>query len=306
MKTNYLKIFTALALFGFVFASCNGDEPSRGTTSHLKTGQVEVIFQPQSSDYWDRTFGFGAMARTITIDWGDGTIQEFRPNGHFDFFSHQFQTGYVYTILISTDELTVLWINGDELRINNAPSLISLQARDFTTFEITRADALRYLSLSFLPYRQQTLNTSRFLALEYLEIAGGHQTSLDLSRNTALRGLYVEGATALDVSNNIALRYLTTGEGGSLTSLDVSNNTALRMLDVRNNQLTALDVSNNTKLESLDVSNNQLTAQALNALFESLPPFSGSSGAPGIFIWNNPGADTADRSIAENKGWTVH
>jgi hypothetical protein len=45
---------------------------------------------------------------------------------------------------------------------------------------------------------------------------------------------------------------------------------------------------------------NQLTASALNALFASLPVRTPNYGS--IFIDGNPGTDTCDSSIAENKG----
>lgn len=64
---------------------------------------------------------------------------------------------------------------------------------------------------------------------------------------------------SLDVSKNLALRYLTC-RSNQLTALDVSNNTNLLTLDCRNNHLTALDVSNNTALRNLSCNDNQLTA----------------------------------------------
>jgi hypothetical protein len=66
-----------------------------------------------------------------------------------------------------------------------------------------------------------------------------------------------------------------------------------------NNQLTALDMSSNTALMVLICFNNQLTADALNALFRSLP----TVGTNEINIWNNPGTGDCDRSIATAKGW---
>ena len=75
-------------------------------------------------------------------------------------------------------------------------------------------------------------------------------TSLDVSKNTALRDLYCASnqLTSLDVSGATALIYLDCSSN-QLTSLDVSKNTALRSLNCSSNQLTSLDVSKNTALE---------------------------------------------------------
>jgi hypothetical protein len=50
---------------------------------------------------------------------------------------------------------------------------------------------------------------------------------------------------------------------------------------------------------------NQLTATALNALFGTLHSNT-ISGENKIYIGNNPGTATCDRTIATAKGWTVN
>ena len=101
-----------------------------------------------------------------------------------------------------------------------------------------------------------------------------------------------ENITGLDCGHN------------QLTTLDVSKNTALTELYCWYNQLTALDVSKNTALANLSCFNNQLTATALNTLFGTLHGNT-ISGGKNIYIGGNSGTATCDRSIAENKGWTV-
>lgn len=58
----------------------------------------------------------------------------------------------------------------------------------------------------------------------------------------------------------------------------------------------------NTKLTTVNIKNCNLNAEALNELFTSLPTPT-STGT--ITITGNPGADDCDKSIAENKYWTV-
>jgi len=106
--------------------------------------------------------------------------------------------------------------------------------------------------------------------------------------------------TALDVSKNTALTELGC-DNNQLSSLDMSKNTALTDLRCDNNQLYALDVSN-TMLTYLECQSNQFDATGLNELFGTL---NGNTGRKEIYIANNPGTSTCDKSIATAKGWQV-
>jgi hypothetical protein len=48
--------------------------------------------------------------------------------------------------------------------------------------------------------------------------------------------------------------------------------------------------------------NNELSTDALNDLFVTLPVVKEGT----VFFENNPGTDTCDITIAENKGWRKH
>ena len=106
-----------------------------------------------------------------------------------------------------------------------------------------------------------SLDVSKNTALRYLYCGHNQLTSLDVSKNTALTNLYCGSnqLTSLDVSKNTALTYLDCGSN-QLTSLDVSKNTALKDLACYFNQLTSLDVSKNTALTDLNCYSNQLTS----------------------------------------------
>ena len=183
-------------------------------------------------------------------------------------------------------------------------------------------DALLRLSREF-----SNTNT-RTIAIFGMEITdfryGGNKlTALDVSRNTALKYLSCgeNQLTELDVSQNTALEYLMCYDN-QLTALDVSRNTALKYLACWKNQLTTLDVSRNTALTNLDCWNNQLTTLDVSRNTEltrlsvennqftaaSLNALFGSlqQGNSGeIIIAYNPGSADCDPSIAEAKGWTV-
>ncbi len=100
-----------------------------------------------------------------------------------------------------------------------------------------------------------------FTALTDIDCDGNQLTSLDVSKNTALKWLLCHSnqLTSLDVSKNTALWYLDCFRN-QLTSLDVSKNTALMVLNCDYNQLASLDVSKNTALWYLDCRMNQLTS----------------------------------------------
>ena len=92
--------------------------------------------------------------------------------------------------------------------------------------------------------------------------------------------------------------------GSQLTNLDVSRITGLIYLNCANNQLTSLDVSNNLALTNLNCSNNQLSADALNALFKTLPIPQDMS-PRWLDIGNNPGTAISNWSIATDRGWFI-
>jgi Leucine-rich repeat (LRR) protein len=85
-------------------------------------------------------------------------------------------------------------------------------------------------------------------------------TSLDLSENKNLTGLYVHSNSlrSINVANNIALKILWCSTN-KLTKLDVSKNINLEELFCDINQLTILDLTNNKSLKSLRCGSNQLT-----------------------------------------------
>ncbi len=91
-------------------------------------------------------------------------------------------------------------------------------------------------------------------------------STLDLSKNTALRSLYVgknSKLTTLDLSNNTALTYLSI-DGNNMTTLDVSKLTKLQKLYCLNNKLTSLDLSNNTALTDLSCYSNRLESLVIS------------------------------------------
>ena len=114
-------------------------------------------------------------------------------------------------------------------------------------------------------HKLTSLNVSKNTALKELYCGGNQLTSLDVSRNTALTRLEcnVNQLISLNVSKNTALTHLDCGNN-QLTILDVSKNIELLRFCCGGNQLTSLDVSKNTVMTYLTCENNQLTALDVN------------------------------------------
>jgi hypothetical protein len=196
-----------------------------------------------------------------------------------------------------------------------------------TVFEINRAELLEQLGILGTDLTELNLNGCINLIelscygndkLTSLDVSGCTKlesltcgfndklTSLDVSGCTKLESLYCSynQLTSLDVSKCINLTSLYCG-GNQLTSLDVSKCTKLEYLDCRYNQLTSLNVSGCINLTYLNCYDNQLSATALNSLFTGLPVRTAADDAM-ISCWGNPGYNDCNKSIAENKGWSVY
>jgi hypothetical protein len=252
-QLNFLALFSAV-LLSFACIQCTGsddnpDDPGGG--NNLKQGEIVMKTYSNAGYYLGKMgVGFYATAQKITIDWGDGSIDELTLNGVRREFYHDYENENLQKITINAEVLTYLNVNRDDWN-SHCAELICGACPNLT----------------------------------YLTCTGNNMINLDVSKCTAL-------AELICISNQLA-------------SLDVSKCTVLAGLSCGSNQLTSLDVSKCTALAGLSCGSNQLTANALNSLFNTLPtktpPASG-----GIMFGNNPGTSTCDRSIAENKGWTVY
>ncbi|MDE7074334.1 MAG: hypothetical protein K2O69_04700 [Odoribacter sp.] len=216
------------------FTACSKDDDDKDPLNgEGEEGVITMVTKKNRIMLYVDSFKEG---ETITIDWGDGTIEEFKTYANTSNYS-DYWTDYL-----------------EHSYSNNNPHTIKIKG-----------------------------------SIKALNSNNNDLTLLDVSRCTALTRLWC-------YSNN-------------LTSLDVSKNTALTLLNCNNNNLTSLDVSKNTALtEELVCSYNNLSATVLNKIFNDLPQGKYDEyGLPArIHIYYNPGSETCDTSIAENKGWTVY
>ena len=262
MKTTKILSFLFIVLFSFYTTSCSNDDPTNdpsggsggGNTTGLEKGQIEIKVYPDESG----RVSFTATAKEISIDWGNGNIDNLTPNGIRREFIHEYPSQNLQTIVITSNSIEIFGKEEDIIDIiigNNSPLLGKGTFEEFRFGE----------------------SSIKEIYLNNLDI-----TTLKIDKSDSLEKL---------ICNR-----------NKLTELDVSKCTALRYLSCRYNQLTSLDVSKCTALINLNCSNNQLTAEALNAMFETLPVVVNQGG---IFISRNPGDYTCDRTIATRKGWSI-
>jgi len=243
-----------VALCATMFNACSDDDDKDPLNEEEEGGVITMVIESNYT-YLLYVYSFNE-GDIITVDWGDGTIEEFKTV----LYEYYDEENDPETIRYMTD-----WLKHEYN--NDNPHTITIKG-NISGLSCGNND----LSL---------LDVSKCTKLTYLACAYNNLTSLDVSKNTAL--------TYLSCDDN------------ELTSLNVSGCTALTYLACLNNNLTSLDVSKCTALTDLRCWNNNLSSSALNKIFEDLPQVERGN----VYIGYNPGTDTCEESIAENKGWNV-
>lgn len=274
MKQMFILLMVAMC--ATVFTACSKD----GDTDPFDTGEGGVITMTTDEKDVYLYIGTAKVGEIITIDWGDGQTQEYR------------------SVKEEENEKITFEVNAEHVYAQSGTHSIKVTGA-VTKFRCTQ-------------YQLTALDISKCTTITELTCLDSEITSLDVSKNIALTRLDCRYSqlTELDVSKNIDLRILYCSSN-DLTTLDVSNNTALTFLDCGATQLTALDISKNTALTEIQCDVNELSSTALNKIFTDLPKGrrwideNGGTQQSYIDISNNPGSETCNKSIAENKGWKV-
>ena len=260
--------------------------------------------------------------------------------GNSQKFSHSYSESSDHTVKIIGNNIMLLTIaaltmmsNGQmtnnltSLDVSSNIELIELNCHDnqLTKLDLYNNTKLRLLGCTDNQLTELDLRANT--AIKYLWCSGNQLTELDLSANILLISLGCSNnqLTKLDLRNNTAI-ILILCSNNQLTELDIKANTALTdlwcennllmgldlkenkmitVLGCSNNQLTKLDLSANKALRLLDYRSNNLSTDALNALFETLHNNTFEYEKT-VYIANNPGTEDCNKSIAEEKGWTVN
>jgi Leucine-rich repeat (LRR) protein len=146
-------------------------------------------------------------------------------------------------------------------KINSVTSLGVGEITDLTGIQDFKALESLSCGSTTTTIKLTSLDLSKNTALKSLNCSFNNITTLDLSMNTALTELLCFSnplLTTLNVTKNTALKILNYNDCSSLIALDLSQNTALEELYCFNNKLTTLDVSKNGDLKKIRCFNNQL------------------------------------------------
>ena len=261
----------------------------------LQTGQIEIKGYLSNSGI----IRLSIIAKRITIDWGDGTIDKMAHHG----LNRKNSSTYVSVSFVK--EFSFQSSNEDF-------RTIKINTKGMTEFEYANGFYSGELQFGYCPEIREIecsyqglklLDVSKCTALTSLNCTGNQLAYLDISGCTALSELNCAGnqLASLDLSNCTNLTRLDCDEN-QLTSLYVNN---CMDLSCGKNQLSKLDISKCTALDRLECHNNQLSACALDSLFNSLPACKSEDKAT-IACEYNPGYDTCDKTITKSKGWAEY
>ena len=132
---------------------------------------------------------------------------------------------------------------------------------------VCRSSKLAYLDVSKNTHLTQlsayvnpnltSIDVSKLVQLEILDLGDCNLTNLDVSQNVALIKLFVTNnkLTTLNVSQNKQLQQLKCN-GNQLSNLKILNNDKLEIIDAGNNLLSSVILSNQPALKSVNVSGN--------------------------------------------------
>lgn len=340
MKKNlFLSLVLLLPVFMFVSCSSNDneDEPKSPIEKVIKCRVVidgeykgEKLL-PSPEKEWDKMTAVlkltCRLGESITIDWGDGTVEDVSPNYEKP-ATHKYTATGTYNISLSSENLTSLDfsetsnIQGD-LTIGLCPNLESLMVLGNSSMNSltlgTNCPNLESLLIMWCD-NLETIDVSQCSKLISYSIIFCPKvaSNIDLSKNTELAGLSISSTqiSSIDLTKNTKLVQLEFYGNKKVTSLDLSKNIKLKSAILSNNALKTLEVAENTTLKLLDCSNNLMDAEGLNALFKSLPkldrdPLAEAGGAPEdfhkgtLYIGGNPGEYSCDKSLMNNT-WRIY
>ncbi len=288
-----------VALCATMFPACSDEDEKDPLNEDEEGGEgVITMITEDDTDWYLSVYSFN-KGDIITIDWGDGTIEEFKTVLNEDEYYDEEEDPE--TIRYWTDYLQHKYSNDNPHTITIKGNISGLDCNEnnLSSLDVSKCTKLTYLECD--ENNLSSLDVSKNTELTVLRCFDNNLSSLDVSKCTKLTYLECDenNLSSLDVSKNTELTYLVCGD--KLSSLDVSKNIKLTVLSCGDNNLTSIDVSKCTKLTHLGCWDNKLSSSALNKIFGDLPQVENGY----IYIPGNPGSDTCDRSIAENKGWDV-
>jgi len=281
MKRKTIQLLLLVILTFVLFISCEEKVEEKKMT--LVVASPDVKFEMTGVGY-------------LTIDWGDGTKEQFTLSHNKTEYYHEYESGEKHTIIlngwVSTLYAGKFYMNGNDA----TNQIISL--------DVGNNNSLTYLDCSDNIITD--LNISKCTELTELHCWNNQLTSLDVNNSKKLTILkcFDNQLLSLDVTKNIALTNMSCGKN-RIRDLDISLNINLMELYCNDNLLTNLDASKNDIISGFFCHDNQLSAYSLNNLFTSLHSKIIPKGKT-VSIYGNPGANYCNKGIAKEKGWNVY
>ncbi|MDR2011102.1 MAG: hypothetical protein LBQ22_11555 [Bacteroidales bacterium] len=299
------------------FTACDKEETGsgNGNENENENGGVEININPENlgqgeiyikatpeNDYGYYELGFNIVADKLTIDWGDGTVEE---KTNVQNLYHRYENQNARVVVLATEGLSMFGcytnmygllsssFDGyfEEIRFGSCPNLSEIY--------FWGGDNREYLKLKKVDITKLTA-LKRFWCLGEKDLS-----NLDVTKNTNLKVLEINKSNLsnLNLSNNVKLDTLRCSSS-KLSTLNISANTALKYLDFSENQLSVINVENNKSLNYVNCCENQLSLNSLIELFQALP--STTNGR--ITFCSNPGTEDAHfgghaSQILSSKGW---
>lgn len=173
--------------------------------------------------------------------------------------------------LLNVVQASITGAKVESVELPEMPSLkqFSLNNSTAKSVDVAKATALTSLTINSMTVAPQLtgIDVSKNTELTYLSLQGsqntpGLLTSLDLTQNTKLEGVYVQYNQLKEIK--LAERYEALGTFNAsynqLTTVDAAAMPAVKWFDVRSNQIAGdMDITSE-KLTNVYVNNNQLTS----------------------------------------------
>jgi hypothetical protein len=196
-RKPFLVALAGIIMLASAFFACN---PFTGITGD-GDGDVnyngQIIIKVNPDDDGDGLFpiSFYAMADKISINWGDGTVEKFTPNGEDLTFSHSYAGAGIRTVTINEEGISYFLIGNyhcEELTAS-CPALEALNCLDNQLISLNVSGCPALKSLQCSDNQLTALNVRGYTALERLYCSDNRLTALDVSGCAALKELRCEG-----------------------------------------------------------------------------------------------------------------
>ena len=188
MDMKQIRLFATLLMVALMATSCitwvnedDNNNSSSGGSNNLKTGQIKIKVYANNN-----RVSFSATTEKITIDWGDGKIDQLTPNGVNQIFSHTYPNSSLQTIYIESEKLVKFGglsyyndVSGTfkELYFGemNGLEIFDACCSGLTVLEIKKANSLKEIFCS--SNQLSSLNVSGLTSLRFLDCGSNQLTS---------------------------------------------------------------------------------------------------------------------------------